>query len=108
MSDHSMAVRSDARAAGMVTAHTTRVSAPWSTMRTNCRGYADTDAGRELASQGIASVRVIHADGTEVTRSVHSFRKGSDGSRVARAKAVAATQNDCQRFADTIGYVGDL
>ena len=82
-----MAVRSDARAAGMVTAHTTRVTAPWATMRTNCRGYAETDEGRDFASRGIASVRVFYADGTETTRSVHSFRKGSDASRVTKAKA---------------------
>ena len=105
--DHSMAVRSDARAAGMVTAHTVRVAAPWSTMRTHCRGFAETDEGRELASRGIASVRVIVADGTETTRSVHSFRKGSDGTRVARAKAVVRAESRDIALMATMGTIHD-
>lgn len=102
-----MVVRADARAMSAVTAHSVRVSQPWSSMRTNVRGYADTEAGRELASQGVSSVRVIHADGSEETRSVHSFRKGRDSTRNYGRTAPVAKVSDCQRMAETIGYTGD-
>jgi hypothetical protein len=104
---HSMAVRADARSAGMVTAQTTRVTAPWATMRQNVRGFAPTDEGRELASQGVSSVKVTYADGTSETRSVHSFRKGRTTTRNYAKTAPAAKASDCQRMAATIGYTGD-
>lgn len=72
--------------------------------RTRCRGYANTPEGRELAKQGISSVRVIHADGTEETRGIGSFRKGSE--RRSRPKVVEARQSDVQRFAERLGSVG--
>lgn len=75
--------------------------------RVTSRGYAETNEGRELAQQGIASVRVIMADGSEETRTANSFRKGrTRTSRIPRT-APALKQNDCQRFAETIGYLGD-
>lgn len=108
--DSRMVVRSDARAMGAVTAHSPRVSAPWSSLRTTVRGFAETDEGRALADEGIASVKVTRiVDGIEVTetRSVHSFRKGrTSTSRIPRSAPVARV-SDCQRFADTIGYVGN-
>jgi len=101
-----MAIRADARAAGMVTAHTVRVTAPWDTMRTNVRGMAPTDEGKEMASRGVASVKVIYADGTSETRSAHSFR-GKGRTRSYAKTAPLAKVSDCQRFAETIGYVGE-
>lgn len=107
MNDHSMAVRSDARAAGMVTAHNVRVTAPFATMRTTCRGIAPTPEGIELAVRGISSVRVILADGTETTRSVHSFRSKSDAQRVTRAKTTTAPNRDIAIQA-TMGTIHDV
>lgn len=72
--------------------------------RVTCRGYAPTDEGRELAKQGISSVRVIHADGTEETRSIHSYRKGS--ARKGTPKVREARQTDVERFAEKLGSVG--
>ena len=75
--------------------------------RVTSKGMAPTDEGRELASQGIASVKVTYADGTSETRTASSFRKGRDRtSRIPRT-APALKQSDCQRFADIIGSIGD-
>jgi len=52
--------------------------------RVHCKGYADTPEGRDMALEGISSVKVTYADGTTETRSVHSFRKGSES--VSRTK----------------------
>jgi hypothetical protein len=52
--------------------------------RVNCRGYADTDEGRALASEGIASVKVTYADGTVETRTAGSFRKSGERTRKAK------------------------
>jgi hypothetical protein len=81
---HALVVKADARAMSAVTALTTRVNAPWSSMRTRCVGKALNEAGDDFEREyplGTCTVRVIHADGTSEVRPVSSFRKGSRATR---------------------------
>lgn len=76
--------------------------------RTTVRGYADTDAGRALAARGVSSVRVIHADGTEETRSVYSFRGSRSITRKAPQNPTAPQAPDVLRLAEIVGYIGNV
>jgi hypothetical protein len=75
--------------------------------RVTSKGFAPTDEGMSLARQGVASVKVTLADGTTETRTVASFRKGRQTTRNYAKSAPVAKVSDCQRFAETIGYLGD-
>jgi hypothetical protein len=98
-----MAIRADARAAGLVTAHTTRVAAPWSTMRTRVVGIAP---GTESTSDGTATVRVrnLYDESVNEVRSVRSFRGERVSTRAARATvARQATEVERSGLVNNIG-----
>ena len=91
--DSRMMVRADAKATGMVTAQTTRHTAPWATLRTRCVG---TD------------VKVTYADGSTETRPVSSFRKSrkskSNQPRQARSSHASNYAARLARFGSTEQY----
>lgn len=74
--------------------------------RVTAKGFAPTEEGRELAQDGIASVKVTYADGTSETRTVSSFRKGREHSQ-PRRRVNTAPQSEMLRLAHIVGYTGD-
>lgn len=74
---HAMMIRADAKAAGVVTAHTTRHTAPWATMRDRVVGIAP---GTENENDGTCTVLVRNMNDPSVheVRTVNSFRKGRE------------------------------
>src|SRR5687767_13563106 len=93
---HSMVVRADAKAMGAVTAHTTRVNAPWSSLRTKVVGIAP---GTEHESDGTNTVRVrnLYDDTVNEVRDVASFRKGRE--HTPRKSTIAeATVTEVERL----------
>lgn len=77
---HAMAIRADARAAGMVTSQTVRVSPRWAASSPRAVGIA---TGTSDTSDG-PTVRVIHADGSTEVRTVDSFRAARTSTRARR------------------------
>ena len=67
--------------------------------RVTCRGYADTDEGIALASEGIASVRVtnLYDSTVDETRTAGSFRKSAERTRKA-SKPTEAKLPEALRF----------
>lgn len=102
--DSSMMVRSDARAEGMVTAQTTRVAAPWSSLRTRAVGIA-TDTN-DASNGPTVRVRNLYDESVNEVRSVSSFR----GTRVATRQSksnVGQTYTDrLRRFGANIELAG--
>lgn len=68
--------------------------------RLTCKGYADTDEGKALAAEGIASVRVtnLYDDSVDETRTAGSFRGARDYTP-KRTKAPAAKVVEAARLA---------
>lgn len=75
---HAMMIRADAKANGMVTALTTRVTAPWATMRT---GAGNHTVG--TADNATQSVKVTLTDGTSYIAPVSAFRAAKSSKRRA-------------------------
>jgi hypothetical protein len=71
------------------------------------RGLRDTTVGVASATDTIPTVRVIR-DGITTVVPHSSLRPHKTSTRRIPKSAPVVTQNDCQRMAETIGYIGNV
>jgi hypothetical protein len=106
---HAMAIRADAKAMGAVTAHTTRVHAPWSSLRTRCVGVSPDALDPKHELYGVNnSVKVIHPDGTSETTVLAKDRAPRRNASVEATATESRMENDYYRRGASLGFNSEL